>query len=234
MQSTQQITQLIDDIDRVLPQTQCGECSYGGCRPYAEAIVLENEGINRCPPGGVTTLHALALLTQQDHSPYVSEIENNTRAPARVIITESECIGCTKCIQACPVDAIIGSAKSMHTILAMECTGCGLCLPPCPVDCIDLKTLTTFDFDKDTSRKRFHARIARREIEAQQKADKHAQAVSLTAKSPEEFASEKERQAKRDYIQEAIARAQAKKNQHKQNSIPDTPNNATHDDHQSE
>lgn len=212
MQITPEISKLIDDIDRVLPQTQCGECSYGGCRPYANAIVTQNEKINRCPPGGVTTLKALSALTQQDCSPYLDEITKNTRPPALAIINETECIGCTKCIQACPVDAIIGSAKSMHTIIAMECTGCGLCIPPCPVDCIDLKTLSAFEFDKDKSRQRFHARIARRERDDQRKAQKHAKAVALTAKTPNELASEAERQAKRDFIQEAIARAKAKKN----------------------
>ncbi|WP_447556465.1 RnfABCDGE type electron transport complex subunit B [Vreelandella sp. EE22] len=124
---------LIDAIDAELPQTQCGKCSYTGCRPYAEAI-MEGEAINRCPPGGIETLNRLAELTGRATLP----LEQPPQAPMLAIIREQECIGCTKCIQACPVDAILGAAKQMHTVIEDECTGCELCVAPCPVDCIDL------------------------------------------------------------------------------------------------
>lgn len=129
---------LIDVIDDILPQTQCGLCSYGGCRPYAEAIVHHNEAINRCPPGGVATLLKLGSVLHQNVSPHIAEMNEKAKPPTRAYIRESECIGCTKCIQACPVDAIIGSAKKMHTVISDECTGCDLCLEPCPVDCIEM------------------------------------------------------------------------------------------------
>lgn len=137
--------QLIDDIDNLLPQTQCGLCTYGACRPYAEAMATSGEAINKCPPGGVTGLLALAQLLQQDPSPYLEEMQQKAKQPSVAIIREDECIGCTKCIQACPVDAILGSAKKMHTILSDQCTGCELCIPPCPVDCIDLNNLEPLD-----------------------------------------------------------------------------------------
>lgn len=126
------------EIDAVLPQTQCGLCGYGGCLPYAKAMVDGEASINLCPPGGVDTLHALADLLHCDPSPYVAELTEKALPPRVAIIREAECIGCTKCIQACPVDAIIGSAKLMHTVITDACTGCELCIPPCPVDCIDL------------------------------------------------------------------------------------------------
>ncbi|RCV90851.1 electron transport complex subunit RsxB [Billgrantia montanilacus] len=124
---------LIDTIDDALPQTQCGKCGYPGCRPYAEAIVA-GEPINRCPPGGDATVARLAELTGREPSP----LEEPAQPPLVALIREAECIGCTKCIQACPVDAILGASKRMHTVIAAECTGCELCIAPCPVDCIDL------------------------------------------------------------------------------------------------
>lgn len=124
---------LIDAIDDALPQTQCGKCGHPGCRPYAKAIVA-GEPINRCPPGGEATVARLAELTGREPRP----LEQPAQAPLVAWIREAECIGCTKCIQACPVDAILGAAKRMHTVIAAECTGCELCVAPCPVDCIDL------------------------------------------------------------------------------------------------
>src|SRR5262245_47873183 len=124
----------VEEIDAVLPQTQCGECGYPGCLPYAQALAHGLASIHQCPPGGVATLQALGKLCEVDAAPYLEEMEKKTRMPSVARIREAECIGCTKCIQACPVDAIIGSAKRMHAILEQECTGCGLCLPPCPVD----------------------------------------------------------------------------------------------------
>jgi Na+-translocating ferredoxin:NAD+ oxidoreductase subunit B len=131
---------IADQIDALLPQTQCGQCSFAGCRPYAEAIAAGEAEINRCPPGGEATMIALAELLGLDPVPL--EDEAAAEKPKSVAyIVEEECIGCTLCIQACPVDAIMGSAKQMHTVLTAECTGCELCLPPCPVECIHMQPL---------------------------------------------------------------------------------------------
>jgi electron transport complex protein RnfB len=128
---------LVDKIDALLPQTQCGQCGYPGCRPYAAAIANGEADINQCPPGGEATILALADLLDRDPKPL--NPENGTIKPKMLaVIDEQRCIGCTLCIQACPVDAIVGAAKQMHTVIAAECTGCDLCRPPCPVDCIDM------------------------------------------------------------------------------------------------
>ncbi len=128
---------ITDQIEAILPQTQCGQCGHPGCRPYAEAIA-EGEAINRCPPGGETVVHELADLLDREVLPLDVEAE---AIPSVAYIREDECIGCTKCIQACPIDAIVGAAKQMHTVIASECTGCDLCVEPCPVDCIDMLPL---------------------------------------------------------------------------------------------
>jgi len=128
---------LVARIDAILPQTQCGQCGYPGCKPYAAAIAAGEADINQCPPGGDAGAHALADLMGVEYKPL--NAENGTTKPKAVaFIDEATCIGCTLCIQACPVDAILGAAKHMHTIIASECTGCELCLAPCPVDCITM------------------------------------------------------------------------------------------------
>jgi len=127
---------LADQINQILPQTQCGQCGYPGCKPYAAAIA-EGDVINKCPPGGQETIDALADLLDVESMTLDAE-HGEEKAPKVAFIREAECIGCTKCIQACPVDAILGAAKVMHTVIADECTGCDLCLDPCPVDCIDM------------------------------------------------------------------------------------------------
>ena len=133
---------LVDKIDALLPQTQCGQCTYPGCRPYAQAIAKGEADINQCPPGGETTIIALADLLGRDPKPL--NPEHGAEKPKRVaVIDEDICIGCTLCIQACPVDAILGAPKQMHTIIAAECTGCELCVAPCPVDCIDMVPVKT-------------------------------------------------------------------------------------------
>jgi electron transport complex protein RnfB len=130
---------IADQIESLLPQTQCGQCSFPGCRPYAEAIA-NGEAINKCPPGGESTIQALADLLDVEALPLDAEHgEESVKTVA--YIREDECIGCTKCIQACPVDAILGAAKQMHTVIVDECTGCDLCVEPCPVDCIDMLTV---------------------------------------------------------------------------------------------
>ena len=128
---------IVDQINEILPQTQCGQCGYPGCRPYAEAIA-NGDAINKCPPGGQATVNALADLL--DMEPQTLDAGADEVPVTRVAyIREAECIGCTKCLQACPVDAILGAAKQMHTVLADECTGCDLCVDPCPVECIDMR-----------------------------------------------------------------------------------------------
>jgi len=128
---------VVAQIDAILPQTQCGLCGYPGCRPYAEAIAAGEAEINQCPPGGKAGITALADLLGMEPLPL--NPENGEEKPRTVaVIDENTCIGCKLCIQACPVDAILGAAKQMHTVIEAECTGCDLCLPPCPVDCIDM------------------------------------------------------------------------------------------------
>jgi len=128
---------LTDRIDALLPQTQCAQCGYPGCRPYAAAVAAGDADINQCPPGGADTVRALADLLGREPIPL--NPENGSEKPLRAaVIDEQRCIGCTLCIQACPVDAIVGAARLMHTVITAECTGCDLCLPPCPVDCIDM------------------------------------------------------------------------------------------------
>jgi len=127
--------ELVERLDRLLPQTQCGQCGYDGCRPYAEAMAHGQADVDHCPPGGDAGARALALLLGIAPKPYDrSRGEHLPPLVARII--EADCIGCTKCIQACPVDAIIGASKHMHVVIEPLCTGCGLCVPPCPVDCI--------------------------------------------------------------------------------------------------
>jgi electron transport complex protein RnfB len=131
---------LAEKIDAILPQTQCGQCSFPGCRPYAEAIAKGEADINQCPPGGEEGVRQLAELLGVEPKP-LNESHGVTKPKSVAVIDEPTCIGCTLCIQACPVDAIAGASKQMHTVITVECTGCELCLPPCPVDCIDMVPL---------------------------------------------------------------------------------------------
>ena len=133
---------MAEQIEALLPQTQCAQCGYAGCKPYAQAIARGEAGIDQCPPGGEAGVRALAELLGR--APVPVNPKHGPTKPAQVAyIREAECIGCTKCIQACPVDAIVGASKLMHTVIPELCTGCELCLPPCPVDCIDLLTAPT-------------------------------------------------------------------------------------------
>ena len=132
---------VVDKIDAILPQTQCGQCTYAGCRPYAEAIAKGEADINQCPPGGEAVIIALADLLDVEVIPLNAEHGEEKESKTVVYIDENTCIGCTLCIQACPVDAILGAAKHMHTVIESECTGCDLCIPPCPVDCIHIKAV---------------------------------------------------------------------------------------------
>ncbi|MDH1260479.1 MULTISPECIES: electron transport complex subunit RsxB [Pseudomonas] len=184
---------LLQRIDALLPQTQCGKCGHSGCKPYAQGIV-DGEPINKCPPGGGETIAALAELLK---IPVLElDISRGPAPPQVAFIREAECIGCTKCIQACPVDAIVGAAKLMHTVLIDECTGCDLCVAPCPVDCIEMHPLPAntipvvgglaFDLEeqraraikRDHARQRFERRNQRLLREEQQKqAEREARAA---------------------------------------------------------
>lgn len=132
---------LVDQIDAILPQTQCGQCGFPGCRPYANAIANGEADINQCPPGGEDGIRQLADLLGREFKP-LSEEHGIEKPKAVAVIDEQLCIGCTLCIQACPVDAIVGAAKQMHTVVDPLCTGCELCVAPCPVDCIHMETLS--------------------------------------------------------------------------------------------
>lgn len=128
---------LVEKANELLPQTQCTQCGYPGCRPYARAIIENHEAINLCPPGAQATVDHLAELLGRDTLP-LAITEPSLMHQSKAIISEELCIGCTLCRDACPVDAIIGAQQYMHTVIASECIGCELCLPPCPVDCIRL------------------------------------------------------------------------------------------------
>ncbi len=154
-----------DDIDALLPQTQCTRCSYSACRPYAEAIAAGTAAINQCPPGGSTTIVALASLLHREVLPL--NPLNGVEGTALVAqIDETVCIGCAKCLPPCPVDAIVGTRKQMHTVLTELCTGCELCVSPCPVDCIKMVSRETLvdappEPQPAANRERFHAHTVR-------------------------------------------------------------------------
>jgi electron transport complex protein RnfB len=196
---------LVQDIEKVLPQTQCQSCGYAGCRPYAQALVSGEAKINQCPPGGVETLKALGKLLKIDPKDYLADMEKSLRPPQAAVIQKEACIGCTKCIQACPVDAIIGSSKKMHHIISWECTGCGLCVEPCPVDCIEMIDIEKPVYDKDKAKLRYEARQMRQEQLAR---EKQKQYLEKSRPALDQSAT------KIDYIQEALKRVQNKKNSH--------------------
>jgi Na+-translocating ferredoxin:NAD+ oxidoreductase subunit B len=155
-----------DSTDALLPQTQCTRCGYQGCRPYAEAIAQGEAQINQCPPGGAATIAAVAALLHREPLP-LNPANGVAGPPLVALIDEEACIGCAKCLPPCPVDAIIGARKQMHTIITALCTGCELCIAPCPVDCISMvpRTDSSEAPDAPTNRQRFFAhneRIARR------------------------------------------------------------------------
>jgi len=185
-------SELVDTLDALLPQTQCTRCGYAGCRPYAAAIAAGNADINQCPPGGNATIHALAAHLGREFKP-LNPVHGTESPPLVAVIDEERCIGCAKCLPACPVDAIVGAQRFMHTVLSAACTGCELCLPPCPVDCIEMRPLAGADGaalpisgfallqeHASVHRRRYHAQQARlaRENEERQRmlAEKKRQA----------------------------------------------------------
>jgi H+/Na+-translocating ferredoxin:NAD+ oxidoreductase subunit B len=209
-------------IDAVLPQTQCTKCGYAGCTPYAEAIATGRAGINQCPPGGAAGIARLARLTAR---PAVAlNPANGVEGPLRVArIDEALCIGCTLCIQACPVDAIVGAAKRMHTVLAARCTGCDLCVAPCPMDCIAMlpgePPRPWSDDDALAARARFEARKRRlvreqADVEARRLEKAVAKLQELERSDPAQTAQLGERKAR---VAAAIERARQRR---LQSSVP--------------
>jgi electron transport complex protein RnfB len=197
------VVELARSIDAILPQTQCRRCGYDACRPYADAIAA-GDAINRCPPGGDALIAALASLTGR---PVVAlDRTHGEPAPLAVArIDEAWCIGCTLCIDACPVDAIIGAAKRMHVVLPALCTGCELCLPPCPVDCIDMVAAgrAWSPADAQAGSERFAARNARLESRHNRPRSPAISAPNAATSSP--------RLSKADAIAAALARARARR-----------------------
>ncbi|MGB6976598.1 MAG: RnfABCDGE type electron transport complex subunit B [Gammaproteobacteria bacterium] len=201
----------IAQVDDLLPQTQCGLCSYKGCKPYAEAIINQGEQINRCLPGGITTLMALGQLLKINPEPFVAEMAQKAKPPLRAVIREAECIGCAKCIQACPVDAILGAAKQMHTVIADQCTGCELCVAPCPVDCIEMQTIPALDVavgkqKTQQFRQRFYAREVRLTRDKIQQQTQHQHAKLAHETDPNQVLANRQ-----SAVASAVARAKAKK-----------------------
>jgi len=185
MTGTDSAPDIVARIDALLPQTQCTRCGYTGCKPYAEAIAGGLAEINQCPPGGRATIDALASLLNRPALP-LNPANGVETTPRVAWIDESRCIGCARCLAPCPVDAIIGAAKYMHTVLAEQCTGCELCLPPCPVDCIELREAPQRAANQpELNRMRFDAhgaRLVNRDAERQREINsKKAAAARRTA-----------------------------------------------------
>ena len=166
-------------IDALLPQTQCTKCGYPGCRPYAEAVARNEADINQCPPGGDKGVASLAQLLGRETKPLNPE-NGLYRPPAVAVIIEETCIGCARCLKACPVDAILGANKFMHTVIAEHCTGCELCIPVCPVDCIVMAPVAALP-DPDVSRRRheFHLLRVERDKDEREAALEASEAAAL-------------------------------------------------------
>ncbi|RJG05434.1 electron transport complex subunit RsxB [Noviherbaspirillum cavernae] len=226
---------LADRIEDLLPQTQCTKCGYPACRPYAEAVAAGAANYNQCPPGGMEGIAQLAHLLGKPVIP-LNPVNGIERPRPVAVIDETLCIGCTLCIQACPVDAIVGAAKQMHTVVTDLCTGCDLCVAPCPVDCIDMVEVTPgktgwtawSQQQADDARERhtFRTFRLRREKEendarlAAKAAAKLKQAELEAASSPEEQAAQERKKA---IIQAAMERARLKKEQMAAQSTPTAP-----------
>jgi Na+-translocating ferredoxin:NAD+ oxidoreductase subunit B len=213
---------LIEEIDAILPQTQCRRCGFSGCLPYAEAIADGSADINQCPPGGDEGIRKLADFLGKSPLP-LNPAHGSHQPQFLALIDEEACIGCTLCIQACPVDAIVGAAKQVHTVIAAECTGCELCIAPCPIDCISMmpkersgrgpgdKLDNTEDQSgrdgnaaADHARKRYRYRMQRLEREKQENQVRMAQkSEAVTVTNSESLAGNLKKAA----IQAALARA---------------------------
>jgi electron transport complex protein RnfB len=216
---------LADRIEDLLPQTQCTKCGYSGCRPYAEAIAAGTASYNQCPPGGGEGIARIAHLLDKPVIP-LNPVNGIERPRSVAVIDEALCIGCTLCIQACPVDAIVGAAKQMHTVLPTLCTGCDLCVAPCPVDCIVMVNVTDKQSgwqawsqpQADAARTRHDSRNFRLQMEKQENnarlaakaAAKLKEVEAEAASSPEQRS---EQQRKKEIIEAAIERARLQREQ---------------------
>jgi len=183
--STATAPDLTARIDALLPQTQCTRCGYNGCKPYAAAIAGGDAEINQCPPGGRATIEALALLLKR---PVLAlNPINGVETPLRVAwVDEARCIGCARCLAPCPVDAIVGAQKFMHTVLVDHCTGCELCLPPCPVDCIEMREAPDAVNDPARNRARYAAHTSRLLNQAAERQQQLAAKKAIATRRPGE------------------------------------------------
>lgn len=223
--------QLIEKIDAILPQTQCGKCGFPGCKPYAEAIVAGCADINQCPPGGLEGIQKLAELLSVQPKP-LNTSHGFPRPKAVAWIDERLCIGCAFCIQSCPVDAIVGAAKQMHTVIAAECTGCELCIAPCPMDCISLIPVNeemdhSLNLPADAIKKQAADKARSRYQFRQQRLERDKQANNKLRKRknivPSEMTQTSAEKRKQAIVQAAIKRAIAARTQTIQNNSPIKP-----------
>jgi electron transport complex protein RnfB len=211
---------LADQIDDLLPQTQCTQCGFSGCRPYAEAIARGEADINQCPPGGTSGIVKLAALLRRDVIP-LNPAYGVEKPLAAALIDEQWCIGCTLCIQACPVDVIVGAPKRMHTVLLERCTGCELCVAPCPVDCIEMIPRTALiergapisaeGPAAQDSRSRYLVRQAWLEREDQEYRERLAEKARARLEALDVAPAADDAQRKRAAIEAALARARARR-----------------------
>ena len=207
---------MADRIDAVLPQTQCTKCGYSGCRPYAEAIAAGDAAINQCPPGGAAGIAKLGDLLQRPPLP-LNPANGVEKRLTVAVIDESLCIGCTLCIQACPVDCIVGAPTKMHTVITSQCTGCDLCIPPCPMDCIAMVAVHPVrDWtraDAEAARRRHVERTARQATETARNERRLAEkAVAKLAEldARDDLTSEQVT-TKKSVVEAALARARARR-----------------------
>ena len=208
---------LADEIDALLPQTQCGACGFKECLLYAKAIISGHADINQCPPGGQDTIGSIAELLGRDPKPLNTDYGNST-APMLAVVDEQKCIGCVKCIMACPVDAILGAAKQMHSVLPQICTGCGLCIEPCLLDCISMQVpetnIETWMWPKlmlaNEERKQEHADYLRSRFLNKKEREQNQKKSSNKKNMGMEKISMAEKQS---YIADAVARTRNKRQQ---------------------
>lgn len=201
---------LTDSIDRILPQTQCTKCGYDGCLPYAQAIAAGTAAINQCPPGGQSGIQQLAALLNIPEIPL--DTTRGTTLPLQVaVIDEPHCIGCTLCIQACPVDAIVGANKLMHTVIPELCTGCDLCVAPCPVDCISMQDADRSWTSDDAEKARFNHRQREQRLGSRHQEDSALAARTLSNKASVTDIAHSDPEVRQHIISDALARARARR-----------------------